>query len=147
MLPARQLTVPTRPLPPQLIFEATSSAVDARSGNDSGEKSALKMEAMAENIAWQLLTPDRKLLIEMAIADSNLSWLSKADSTISNKIVIGDLIALNPDPKALFHDVLSPFSVGKCTDVSLPALSLLSARPCPDHCVTPLQGARPSDRR
>lgn len=93
-----------------LIFDAIAAAQDPREDRDQSKKSAVKFEATAGDIAWHMLTPENNLMVKMAIKESAYHWLSMRDSSVTNKLTIQDLSALNGHVDAVFPEILSRFA-------------------------------------
>ena len=91
-----------------LFMEAISVAQDRRGGSDKDKKSALRLEASAEDITWYMTSAEwEQPLAELAIRGTSFTWLNKADNSTANTLSIIDLQARNERPDALFHDIIS----------------------------------------
>jgi hypothetical protein len=89
-----------------LIFDAIKLAQDK--ADDNGDrKSALMLRATSDEIAWRMLDKESGLLAKLAVRKVEFSWLSRTDSTTISRITLGDLRAENPDPQAIWAEILS----------------------------------------
>ena len=93
-----------------LIFDAIAAAQDPREDRDQNKKSAVKFEASAGDIAWHMHTPDNLLMVKMGMKGTKFDWLSLRDSSVSNKLTIQDLSALDGRPDAVFPEIISRFA-------------------------------------
>jgi hypothetical protein len=89
-----------------LIFDAIKSAQD-KVDDQSDRKSALMLRASSNEISWRMLDDQRDLLAKLAVRNIDFSWLSRADSSTVNKLVVGDLQAFAGSPKAVWAEILS----------------------------------------
>jgi hypothetical protein len=88
------------------LFDAIKSAQD-KIDDQSDRKSALMLRASADEISWRMLDEQRDLLAKLALRKIDFSWLSRADSSTVNKLVMGDLQAFAGSPKAVWAEILS----------------------------------------
>jgi hypothetical protein len=89
-----------------LIFDAIKLAQDK--ADDHGDrKSALMLRATSGDIAWRMLDKESGLLAKLAMRKIEFSWLSRTDSTTISRLTLGDLRAENPDPQAMWAEMLS----------------------------------------
>ncbi|KDN42722.1 hypothetical protein K437DRAFT_237559 [Tilletiaria anomala UBC 951] len=94
-----------------LFMEAITVAQDQRAGPDKDKKSALRLEASAEDIAWHMDSADSpNALAELAIHGTSFTWLSKADNSTANTLSIVDLHARNSRPDALFSSIIAKYT-------------------------------------
>lgn len=93
-----------------LINEAITTSQD-QSGKDKDKKSALRFEAHANDIAWNMMgdTPG-ELLAKLALKGASFTWLNKADNSAANTFSLVDLQALNVRPNAVFTEIVSKHS-------------------------------------
>lgn len=90
-----------------LIHEAIATSQD-QAGKDKDKKSALRLEAHAQDIAWNMMgdTPG-ELLAKLALKGASFTWLSKVDNSTANTFSLIDLQALNVRPDAIFTEIVT----------------------------------------
>lgn len=91
-----------------LVVEAITVAQDQKSGTDKDKKSALRLEAQAQDIAWNMMgLDDGELLAKLSVRGVSFTWLHKADNSAANTLSIVDLQALNVTPDAVFVEIIA----------------------------------------
>ncbi|KAK0563331.1 Protein SABRE [Tilletia horrida] len=94
-----------------LLMQAITTARDHSAATDSEKKSALRLQATADELVWYMMgLQDGEQLAKLSIKSANFSWLNKADNSTSNTLSIGDLEALNIRPDAHFAEIISKYS-------------------------------------
>lgn len=94
-----------------LITEAITASEDAKSDDEKDKKSALRIEAHAQDLSWNMMgESDGQLLAKLSIKGPSFTWLNKADSSASNSLSIVDLAAVNVDPEAAFPEIISKWN-------------------------------------
>ncbi|UZJ56701.1 hypothetical protein CBS101457_006021 [Exobasidium rhododendri] len=93
----------------RLILEAIQLE-DDQSGSDKDKKSALRVDAQANNIAWNMMGQEEgELLAKLTIKDASFTWLNKADNSVANTMSITDLNAVNVGPNAVFTEIITKY--------------------------------------
>ncbi|PWN35857.1 uncharacterized protein FA14DRAFT_160841 [Meira miltonrushii] len=91
-----------------LLLEAITQADD---NSDKEKKSALRLEANARDVAWNMMgNKDGELLAKMSIRSVNYVWMNKADNSVQNSLTVGDLNAVNVDPNAVFQEIITKYN-------------------------------------
>ncbi|MCO5584896.1 hypothetical protein L7F22_038828 [Adiantum nelumboides] len=91
-----------------LLLEAITQADD---NSDKEKKSALRLEANARDVAWNMMgNKDGELLAKMSIRSANFTWMNKADNSVVNSLTVGDLNAVNVDPNAVFQEIITKYN-------------------------------------
>ncbi|CAD6932138.1 unnamed protein product [Tilletia controversa] len=94
-----------------LLMQAITTARDHHAATDNDKKSALSLEASADELGWYMMgLQDGEQLAKLSIKNASFSWLNKADSSAENKLSIGDLQALNIRPDAHYAEIISKYS-------------------------------------
>ncbi|KAK0552268.1 Protein SABRE [Tilletia horrida] len=97
-----------------LLMRAITAARDHQGATDNEKKSALRLNATADELSWHMMgLKDGEQLAKLSIKDANFSWLNKADNSTSNSLTIGDLQALNIRPDAHFAEIISKYTPEK----------------------------------
>jgi hypothetical protein len=89
-----------------MIFDAIKLAQD-KVDDQNDKKSALLLRASSSEISWRMLDERRDLLAKLAIRNIDFSWLSRQDSSIVNKLMVGDMHAFDGSPNAVWSEILS----------------------------------------
>ncbi|MCO5566324.1 hypothetical protein L7F22_020001 [Adiantum nelumboides] len=93
-----------------LILEAIK-VEDNQSGSDRDKKSALRVEALANDIAWNMMGQEEgELLAKLTIKGASFTWLNKADNSAANTLSITDLNAVNVRPQCCFHEIITKYN-------------------------------------
>ncbi|MCO5556532.1 hypothetical protein L7F22_010081 [Adiantum nelumboides] len=94
-----------------LIMEGITAADDNNSGSDKEKKSALRIEAQAQDIAWNMMgDKEGELLAKLSIKGASFTWLNKADNSAANTLSIADLNAVNVHPDAVFTEIITKYN-------------------------------------
>jgi Golgi-body localisation protein domain len=87
------------------VFEAIKLAQDKVEWN-SDQKSALLLVAFSQEVSWKMLDARRDLLAKLSVMNVKFSWLSRQDSSIVNRLKVGDLHAFDGSADAIWAEVL-----------------------------------------
>jgi hypothetical protein len=61
-----------------LIMEAIATSEEHSSGSDKDKKSALRVEAVAQDITWSMMGADEgELLAKLSVKGASFTWLNK----------------------------------------------------------------------
>lgn len=91
-----------------LLAEAITASEDAKGDDDKDKKSALRMEAHAQDLSWNMMGEhDGELLAKLSIKRPSFTWLNKADNSAANSLSIVDLNAVDVRPEAHFAEIIS----------------------------------------
>ncbi|PWN26691.1 hypothetical protein BDZ90DRAFT_232818 [Jaminaea rosea] len=91
-----------------LITEAITASEDAKADDEKDKKSALRMEAHANDLSWNMMgEEDGELLAKLSIKGPSFTWLNKADNSAANSLSIVDLHAVNVHPDAYFPEIIT----------------------------------------
>lgn len=94
-----------------LITEAITASEDSKSDDEKDKKSALRMEAHAHDLSWNMMgESDGELLAKLSIRGPSFTWLNKADNSAANSLSIVDLSAVNVHPDAYFPEIISKWN-------------------------------------
>lgn len=92
----------------------TSGEISKRSAG-----AGLQIGAQAEEVEWEMLTVDKQTLAQLIITEIDFAWRSRQDSSVSNEIRVGDLVAINPKGEAAFAEIIG--KLDETPDGPLPA--------------------------
>lgn len=84
----------------------------ARAQNFNGAstaKAGVQFEARAAELVWHMLEASGTPFAKFSIKGVEFSWISKQDSSISNRLVIRDLKALNSSPEQVFAEIIAKY--------------------------------------
>jgi hypothetical protein len=87
-----------------LLVECITMAGDKKREQQS---SGVQVDASARQIAWHMLDAEGSPIAKLAVLGVAFSWLSKKDSTVSNRLAIEDLQALNSSPEHVFSEIIA----------------------------------------
>jgi hypothetical protein len=87
-----------------LLVECITMAGDKKRKQQS---SGVQVDASARQIAWHMLDSEGAPIAKLAVLGVAFSWLSKKDSTVSNRLAIQDLQALNSSPEHVFSEIIA----------------------------------------
>ncbi|CAO1631545.1 unnamed protein product [Jaminaea pallidilutea] len=91
-----------------LVTEAITASEDRKGDDDKDKKSALRMEAHAQDLSWNMMGEgDGELIAKLSIKGPSFTWLNKADNSAANSLSIVDLNAVNVHPDAFFPEIIS----------------------------------------
>ncbi|EPQ31935.1 uncharacterized protein PFL1_00134 [Pseudozyma flocculosa PF-1] len=93
-----------------LIMEAITEAQDSKGGADREKKSALRFDACAKDLSWNMMgDDDGQMLAKLALRGISFAWLNKADNSASNTLSLQDLQALSVRPDAVFAEIITKY--------------------------------------
>lgn len=91
-----------------LVVEAITRAQDFNRVNRSSSKSVgVQFEARAPEIVWHMLDKSDIPFAKFSVNGVAFSWISKKDSSVSNRLIIKDLKALNSSPNQIFAEIIA----------------------------------------
>jgi hypothetical protein len=94
-----------------LILEAIKISDDKSGASDKEKKSALRVEAQANDIAWNMMGHEEgELLAKLTIKGASFTWLNKADNSAAITLSVMDLNAVNVAPDAVFTEIISKYN-------------------------------------
>ncbi|CAO1616639.1 unnamed protein product [Sympodiomycopsis kandeliae] len=94
-----------------LLAEAITASEDSKGDNDKDKKSALRMEAHAQDLSWNIMGESQgELLAKLSIKRPSFTWLNKADNSAANSLSIVDLSAVDVRPEAHFAEIISKWT-------------------------------------
>lgn len=73
----------------------------------SGTTAGVQFEARASELVYHMLDRADTPFVKFSVNGVEFSWISKQDSSISNRLVIKDLKALNSSPEHVFAEIIS----------------------------------------
>ncbi|KAN0066097.1 Protein SABRE [Thecaphora frezii] len=93
-----------------IIMEAITAAQDSKGGADREKKSALRFDACAKDLSWNMMgDSDGQLLAKLALKGISFAWLNKADNSAANILSLEDLQALNVRPDSMFAEIITKY--------------------------------------
>lgn len=94
-----------------LVAEAITASEDAKSDEDKDKKSALRLEAHAQDLSWNMMgETEGELLAKLSIKGPSFTWLNKADNSAANSLSIVDLSAVDVRPDAHFAEIVTKWN-------------------------------------
>ncbi|CEH13033.1 Uncharacterized conserved protein [Ceraceosorus bombacis] len=94
-----------------LIMEAIAASEDQGGGSDQDKKSALRLEAMAQDITWSMMgEQEGQLLAKLSVKGASFTWLNKTDNSAANTLSIADMAAVNVHPDAFFPEIIAKYN-------------------------------------
>lgn len=73
----------------------------------SGTTAGVQFEARASELVYHMLDRADTPFVKFSVNGVEFSWISKQDSSVSNRLVIKDLKALNSSPEHIFAEIIS----------------------------------------
>ncbi|GAA99613.1 uncharacterized protein L969DRAFT_94065 [Mixia osmundae IAM 14324] len=101
-----------------ILINAITASQDS-TPNTKDEKKGTKgiqFDARASELTWAMIDPESNPFAKWSVRGVAFSWLSKRDSTVSNRLVITDVIGLNPNPSHLFPEIISKYRTDGASD-------------------------------
>lgn len=90
-----------------LLLEAVTATDDS---SDKEKKLALRVDAQAQDIGWNMMGDRDELLAKLTIKGVSFTWLNKADNSVANTLSVADLNALNVHPDAVFAEIITKYN-------------------------------------
>lgn len=91
-----------------LVVLAITRAQDFNGVAKTVSKTAgIQFEARASELVWHMLDKSDTPFTKFSVKGVEFSWISKQDSSISNRLVIKDLKALNSSPEQIFAEIIA----------------------------------------
>ena len=77
------------------------------SSSAASKTAGVQFEARASELVWHMLEASGTPFAKFSVRGVEFSWISKQDSSISNRLVIRDLKALNSSPEQIFAEIIA----------------------------------------
>lgn len=92
-----------------LVVQSIARAQNFNGGaTAAGSKTAgVQFEARAAELVWHMHDKDDQPFAKFSVRGVEFSWISKQDSSVSNRLVIKDLRALNSSPEQVFAEIIA----------------------------------------
>lgn len=91
-----------------LVIEAITKAQNINGASKvSGPAAGVQFEARASELVYHMLDRNDVPFSKFSVNGVEFSWISKQDSSVSNRLVIKDLKALNSSPEHVFAEIIS----------------------------------------
>lgn len=93
-----------------LVLQAITRAQDVNGGSvkkGASKAAGIQFEARASELVWHMLDGKDTPFAKFSVNGVEFSWISKQDSSVSNRLVIKDLSALNSSPDHVFAEIIS----------------------------------------
>ncbi|KAM0789695.1 hypothetical protein ACM66B_006555 [Microbotryomycetes sp. NB124-2] len=102
-----------------LVVEAITRAQDMNGASKmSGTTAGMHFEARASELVWHMLDQADTPFAKFSVNGVDFSWVSKQDSSVSNRLVIKDLRALNSSPDHVFAEIIAKSDADKTHDLA-----------------------------
>ena len=88
-----------------LVMQAITRAQDYNGRSKVGS-AGIQFEARALELVWHMLDETDAPFAKFSVGGVEFSWISKQDSSISNRLVIRSLSALNSSPDHVFAEII-----------------------------------------
>lgn len=94
-----------------LVMQAITRAQDSNGkvtnkSKAEGKTPGIQFEARASELVWHMLDESDTPFAKFSVNGVEFSWISKQDNSISNRLVIRDLSALNSGPDHVFAEII-----------------------------------------
>lgn len=89
-----------------LIFESIARAQARQADMEGNDVFAVRLDAISSDLSWNALDERNMLLSKLSIRDTQYTWISRNDGSMSNSLTIGDMQALDASPNAVFPEML-----------------------------------------
>lgn len=90
-----------------LVVQAITRAQVFNGASAAGTTAGIQFEARAFELVWHMLDKSDIPFAKFSVDGLEFSWTSKQDSSISNRLVIKDLKALNSSPDHIFTEIIA----------------------------------------
>lgn len=92
-----------------LVVQAITRAQDLNGASKglSNKTAGIQFEARASELVWHMLDKSDTPFTKFSVNGVEFSWISKQDSSISNRLIIKDLKALNSSPEHVFAEIIA----------------------------------------
>lgn len=84
-----------------------------RNTKSSNKRAARSWLISSDQIIWHVLTPDRKPLIDLALANSKFYRVDSVDGSNNNKVEVGIIQGFNLQESSVYPELLSPLNENK----------------------------------
>ncbi|EGG04706.1 uncharacterized protein MELLADRAFT_78278 [Melampsora larici-populina 98AG31] len=99
-----------------LMIEAIRRSQESRRGRSAKENQAgVQLQAHAKVITWHMIAENGESIAKLSITDTNFDWCSLPDTSVTNRLYVQDMLALNisADQNRTFDEILSRYeSIG-----------------------------------
>lgn len=95
-----------------LMIEAIRRSQESRRGRSTKENQAgVQLQAHAKVITWHMIAENGESIAKLSITDTNFDWCSLPDTSVSNRLYVQDMLALNisADQDRTFDEILSRY--------------------------------------
>lgn len=95
-----------------LMIEAIRRSQESRRGRSAKENQAgVQLQAHAKVITWHMIAENGESIAKLSITDTNFDWCSLPDTSVSNRLYVQDMLALNisADQSRTFDEILSRY--------------------------------------
>ncbi|GAA5985459.1 hypothetical protein JCM5350_004004 [Sporobolomyces pararoseus] len=89
-----------------LFVEGLSLAQESNGPKTSSKRPGIQLRGRATELTWTMLRPNSSPFVKASVVGVDFTWTSKDDGSATNRLIIGDLEALNPAPDALFSEII-----------------------------------------
>ena len=89
-----------------LIFESIARAQARQTDMEGNDVFAVRLDAISSDLSWHALDEHNMPISKLSIRDTQYTWISKNDGSMSNSLTIGDMQALDGSPNAVFPEML-----------------------------------------
>lgn len=91
-----------------LVVESITRAQDINGASKmSGSTAGIQFETRASELVWHMLDSTDTPFAKFSVSGAEFSWVSKQDSSTSNRLIIRDLKALNSSPEHIFAEIIA----------------------------------------
>ncbi|KAK4056456.1 Protein SABRE [Microbotryomycetes sp. JL221] len=102
-----------------LVVEAITRAQDMNGASKmSGTTAGMHFEARASELVWHMHDQADTPFAKFSVKGVDFSWISKQDSSVSNRLIIKDLRALNSAPDHIFAEIIAKSDADKSHDLA-----------------------------
>lgn len=108
-----------------LVMMAITRAQDINGG--ATKTAGIHFEARASELVWHMLDHTDTPFAKFSVNGVEFSWISKQDSSVSNRLVVRDLKALNSSPSQVFAEIVSKLEGGAAAEHELARVGVFAA--------------------
>lgn len=70
----------------------------------------VQFEGRATELVWHMIDKSDTPFVKLSVNGVEFSWMSKQDSSVSNRLIIQDLKALNSSPEPVFAEIIAKYN-------------------------------------
>ncbi|GAA5929891.1 uncharacterized protein JCM15063_004656 [Sporobolomyces koalae] len=89
-----------------LFVEGLSLAQETNGPKTTSKRPGVQLRGRAAELTWTMIRSDSSPFVKASVVNVDFTWTSKDDGSATNRLIIGDLEALNPAPDALFSEII-----------------------------------------